>query len=314
MLPTRRRGRWRTGRRGSAVSKRHSYLRIDEAIEHTKSLPRAKPLKKHSYIREALVQSILSDDIEPLSVPPFLRLVPQPLEALPKHEHDNAAPFETDPDEARRVTLLLAVLFARTAAQEPMSHTVRATLGITEHDIYAIAQRVGRARAAEIMGLMWAADGSLVDDPNAAHAITTTTENQVNAAVDAAVVAAAGFQGTDTPVDESGFPATWAPGQGPNDIQPADTSEADLTLAIGGLFAFSASRPDVVADMETGVLQNLLALDAYGAAGVTQVLVHDGEEWDEECAAVDGMTWPIDRALANLKQHPWCVRWFEPIL
>ena len=275
-------------------ARRSSYLRIGEVIERTKSLPLAKPSKKHSYIREALVKEILSDAIEPLSVPPLLRLVPAFLEAVPKSWEGER--FQTDHEEAKRVTLLLALLFTKAAESEPISQATRDALGITDTDIKAIAEKIGKARAAEIMGLKWDAAGDLVPDPEAEHAITATTEKQVNELID-------------------GFPATWAPGQGPNDTPgPVDTTEADLALAIGALFAFSDARPDVVADMETGELQNELALEAYEAAGVTEVLVHDGEEWDEECAAVDGMVWPISRARANLKQHPFCVRFFEPVL
>ena len=279
---------------GRADKRRSSYLRIGEVIERTKSLPLAKPSKKHSYIREAVTHTILSGGVESLQAPPLLRLVPAFLEAVPKPWEGER--FETDRDEAERVTILLALLFTRAAEAEPISQATRDALGITDTDIKAIADKIGKARAAEIMGLKWDAAGDLVPDPGAEHAITATTEKQVNELID-------------------GFPATWAPGQGPNDTQePVDTTEEDLALAILALFAFSDVRPDVVADMETGMLQNELALEAYEAGGVAEVLVHDGEEWDEECAAVDGMVWPISRARANLKQHPWCVRWFEPVL
>lgn len=221
-----------------------------------------------------------------------LRLVPQPLDALPNQENDER--FETDWTEAKRVTKILAALFALSAAQEPISQEVRDKLGITDTDITAIANKLGKERAAEVMGLMWTPEGDLVQDPDAEKAITTTTENQVNEAVDAAVAAKL------APGD------TWAPGQGPNDTPAADETTADeqLALDIAALFAFSAMRPDVVADMETGMLQNQLALTAYAAAGVSEVLVSDGTENDAPCILANGATWSIDYALNNLKEHP----------
>lgn len=218
--------------------------------------------------------------IESVVPRPTLRLV-QRLEAQPRPRHEDEPVFVTDLAEAKRVTRLLATLFAQAALNEPIDVK---KLGLTEEDLAAIADRIGRARAAELMGLRWTPDGGLEPDPSAEKSITATTEKQTTAVVEKALA-----------------PGEEIPG------------EDDMALAIAGIFAFSESRADVVADYETGSLQNLLAIDAYEAAGVTQVLVSDGLETDPECILADGAVWSLAQARANLKQHPGCVRAFKPL-
>jgi hypothetical protein len=274
----------------------HSYRNLAAAADRVASAPKAAAAG-HSYRTLSRTIAALTDQPRPL-----LRLVPQPL--APRQNPSDAPRFQTDPVEAKRVAKILASLFALAAMNEPISQATRDKLGITDEDISAIADKVGKARAAEIMGLQWTADGDLVPDPNADKAITQTTESQVNDTVDAAVATAL------APGD------TWAPGEGPNDAPAADTGLSDdeeLALAIAALFAFSQMRPDTIADYETANAQNMMALTAYEAAGVTQVLVLDGEEFDEECAAANGQTWSIAQAMANTLQHPRCQRGFIPL-
>ena len=273
----------------------HSYRNLAAAADRVASAPKAAAAG-HSYRTLSRTIAALTDQPRPL-----LRLVPQPL--APRQNPSDAPRFQTDPVEAKRVAKILASLFALAAMGEPISQATRDKLGITTEDLTAIADKVGKARAAEIMGMKW--DGEdLVPDPNADKAITRTTENQVNDAVDAAVTTAL------APGD------TWAPGEGPNDTPAADTGLSDdeeLALAIAALFAFSSLRPDTVADYETANMQNVMALTAYAAAGVTDVLVLDGEEFDEPCILANGQTWSIEQALANPIEHPNCQRSFLPL-
>jgi hypothetical protein len=277
----------------------HSYRNLAAGVAArvaAKKTP-AKLAAGHSYRHLDRTLSELAEQHER----PLLRLVPQPL--APRQNPSDAPRFQTDPVEAKRVAKILASLFALAAMGEPISQATRDKLGITTEDLTAIADKVGKARAAEIMGMKW--DGEdLVPDPNAEKAITRTTENQVNDAVDAAVTTAL------APGD------TWAPGEGPNDTPAADTGLSDdeeLALAIAALFAFSSLRPDTVADYETANMQNVMALTAYAAAGVTDVLVLDGEEFDEPCILANGQTWSIEQALANPIEHPNCQRSFLPL-
>ncbi len=265
----------------------HSYRNLAASVsrlqDRTKSVNNPAAAG-HSYRTLSRTIAALTDQPRPV-----LRLVPQPL--APRPNPSDAPRFETDPVEAKRVARILASLFALAAMNEPISQATRDKLGITTEDISAIADKVGKARAAEIMGLRW--DGEdLVPDPNADKAITRTTENQVNDAVDTAVTAAL------APGD------TWAPGEGPNDTPAADTGLSDdeeLALAIAALFAFSSLRPDVVADYETASMQNTMALTAYAAAGVTEVLVLDGEEFDEECLAGETVVAATDLEVASAR-------------
>src|ERR1039458_8103087 len=204
----------------------HPSRNLAAAADRVASAPKAAAAG-HSYRTLSRTIAALTDQR------PFLRLVPQPL--APRQNPSDAPRFQTDPAEAKRVAKILASLFALAAMNEPISQATRDKLGITDEDITAIADKVGKARAAEIMGLQWTADGDLVPDPNADKAITQTTESQVNDTVDAAVATAL------APGD------TWAPGQGPNDTPAADTGLSDdeeLALAIAALFAFSSLRSE----------------------------------------------------------------------
>jgi hypothetical protein len=275
----------------------HSYRNLAATVDRIKAAPVAAAAG-HSYRNLASTLNALENPR------PLLHLVPQP--AAPRSNANDDEKFTTDPIEARRVAKILAVLFAQAAANAPITASIRAKLGITDEDVNAISEKIGRERAAEIMGLQW--DGeNLVPDPNAEKAITTTTENDVNETVDAAVTASA------APLEPGD---TWAPGQGPNDTPVADTGLSDdeeLALAIAALYVFSQYRPDAVADYETANSQNVMALTAYAAAGVTDVLVTDGELDDFPCIEANGQTWSIEQALANPLEHKNCQRQFWPL-
>lgn len=72
-------------------------------------------------------------------------------------------------------------------------------------------------------------------------------------------------------------------------------------------------RADTIARTETSDLYNLGNLGGYHQAGITKVLVSDGDN-DEECAAADGQVWELEYALANRLAHPNCERDFSPIV
>lgn len=53
-------------------------------------------------------------------------------------------------------------------------------------------------------------------------------------------------------------------------------------------------------------------LTAYEHSGGSHVYVHDGHDYDEECAAADGQVWTIEQAREARKAHPRCQRAFGP--
>jgi hypothetical protein len=286
---------------------RHSYRTLGRPLDEPRLFDEIAPQgshARHSYQR-------LAATLEDLKRP-RIALVPALLEALPAQHGDPHERFSTDPNEAHRVVWLLAPLFARAAEKGTLTRTMRKRLGLTDEQASAIAKDIGRRRAAEVMGFMWTDAGDLVPDPDAEKSITAVTESQVNEAVDEVV---AGFQVSGAPVDEAGLPQTWQEGHGPNDAQPdaSSTGGGGFALAIAGLYAFDAQRPAVVSDYETARLRNMFALAAYEAAGVTQVRVRDGIEFDVPCILANGEKWSIAQALMNPLEHPGCQRSFIPL-
>jgi hypothetical protein len=207
--------------------------------------------------------------------------------------------FHTDHEEAKRVAAILATLLAMAARNEAMSAAERLALGIDASTVEEIAVRVGRERAAELMGLTVAADGSFVVDPTAEKAITVTTEKQVNQVVDDALAAQA------RPVA--------VPDGATADEVDTSPSWASLFARLMGLYAFASYRPDVVADTETDEMGTTVQLLAWQDAGVEEVDVSDGELWDEPCIEANGQRWTIEQALDNPKEHPYCQRTFTPV-
>jgi hypothetical protein len=86
-----------------------------------------------------------------------------------------------------------------------------------------------------------------------------------------------------------------------------------IAAAVRRKFADYADwRADRIARTETANAYNMGSLLAWQAAGVTHVLVSDGDQ-DAECAAADGQIWTLGRAMANLTAHPNCERAFSPL-
>ena len=69
-----------------------------------------------------------------------------------------------------------------------------------------------------------------------------------------------------------------------------------------------------IARTETSFVQGETQSLAYADAGIRMVLVHDGTDFDEECAAANGQTWTIEEMAASPVAHPNCTRTFEPIV
>ncbi|HYW25766.1 MAG TPA: phage portal protein [Terriglobales bacterium] len=87
----------------------------------------------------------------------------------------------------------------------------------------------------------------------------------------------------------------------------------ELARRLRGLPAFTQARAETVARSELGTSQNAAALASYRASGVVVgVRVHDGEDFDAACAAMDGRVFPLGQEPASL-QHPNCVRAFAPV-
>ncbi len=94
----------------------------------------------------------------------------------------------------------------------------------------------------------------------------------------------------------------------------ADVSESDLASTLLDAFSgMSDWRASLIADTETAFAANYGNLSGYRDTGVQYVLVSDGTDSDEECAAADGETWTVDEAEANALQHPNCGRSFSSI-
>ena len=85
-----------------------------------------------------------------------------------------------------------------------------------------------------------------------------------------------------------------------------------LARRLRELPAFDAPRGRVVARTELGTSQNHAALASYRGSGVVVgVRVLDGD-YDADCQAMNGRTFPLDQAPPAL-QHPQCVRAFAPL-
>jgi ribosomal protein S18 acetylase RimI-like enzyme len=265
------RGGWvrpkKSERRPGMLACRHSYL-----LEPSEQLAAVE--------RRRRGQEGVPDPASDTETPPGPVAVPADASA------PGSDPFQTDDAEAKRVAAILASLFAMAARNQAVSAAERLKLGINASTVEEIAQQVGKARAAEIMGMKVSPSGGFVPDPAAERAITTTTEAQVTQAVDEAVAA-------------------------PEDTGP---SLLELLGIIGGLYAFTPERADVVADVESGEMENTVQLMSYQDAGITHVTVSDGELWDEPCIEANGQVWTIEDALLNPKEHPYCQRTFDPVM
>jgi hypothetical protein len=70
-------------------------------------------------------------------------------------------------------------------------------------------------------------------------------------------------------------------------------------------------RADTIARTESALAANAGNLAAYRANDTHYVMVHDGTDYDDECAAADGQIWTVDDADANSIEHPNCGRSFD---
>lgn len=72
-------------------------------------------------------------------------------------------------------------------------------------------------------------------------------------------------------------------------------------------------RADTIAQTEATLAANGGTLDGYRDNGTHFVMVHDGTDYDEECANADGQIWTVDDADSNSIEHPNCGRSFDEL-
>lgn len=73
------------------------------------------------------------------------------------------------------------------------------------------------------------------------------------------------------------------------------------------------THAETVALTEAVTAYNEATLDVAEAAGVSEVLVRDGDEDDQPCVDADGSIWTIAHAREHLLEHPRCRRAFTPL-
>lgn len=157
------------------------------------------------------------------------------------------------------------------------------------NQINAKAVAWAQERAAELVGKRILVDGSVVDNPNAAYAITESTREQLRQAVVDAI--------------EEG------------------TSTADLAAQLEEDYLFSAERADTIARTELAAADVAGNMQAYRDSGMV-----DGKEWilgsehgePDECddAAAMGVV-PLDDDFGGIGDppaHPNCVCDVLPVL
>ncbi|MBA4541971.1 phage portal protein [Thermoactinomyces daqus] len=84
---------------------------------------------------------------------------------------------------------------------------------------------------------------------------------------------------------------------------------------IAGVFEQARGyRARTIARSESADAYNAANLKAYIDLGQEKVEVLDGVDWDEDCRRANGQIWTIQKAQANLKAHPNCVRAFAPYI
>jgi HK97 family phage portal protein len=94
----------------------------------------------------------------------------------------------------------------------------------------------------------------------------------------------------------------------------ARANKEDITAAIQQVVSdWVEGQAHTVALTEATRGYNETTLDVAEKAGSTHVLVSDGDEDDQPCIEANGQTWTIEKARANIMQHPRCRRAFIPI-
>lgn len=95
----------------------------------------------------------------------------------------------------------------------------------------------------------------------------------------------------------------------------ARTEKADVQAAVQeAITKWIDSQAHTVAVTTATYGYNESTLDVGEKAGASHVLVSDGQDDDEPCREADGETWTIEKARANLVQHPRCRRAFIPVM
>lgn len=75
----------------------------------------------------------------------------------------------------------------------------------------------------------------------------------------------------------------------------------------------AAKRARTIARTEVRWAQNQTTALRYKSSGVAEVIISDGDDFDEECAAVDGTRQTIEWYAENPLQHPNCTRRATPV-
>jgi hypothetical protein len=74
------------------------------------------------------------------------------------------------------------------------------------------------------------------------------------------------------------------------------------------------NRARVIARTEVRWAQNQTTALRYKSSGVSEVIISDGDEFDEACAAVDGTRQTVDWYADNPIEHPNCTRRATPVV
>ncbi len=86
-----------------------------------------------------------------------------------------------------------------------------------------------------------------------------------------------------------------------------------LVLALRTIFALSAEHSALIAIAEFIRARNLGSIAVFERAGVQNVLISDGLEFDQPCVDADGQIWTLEQYKANPLEHPRCRRQATPI-
>lgn len=144
------------------------------------------------------------------------------------------------------------------------------------------AEQYAERRAAELVGKRLLPDGTIINNPNPAYAITGGTRDWLRQTIEQGLM------------------------DGLSMDELADRITADRS--------FTASRAMMIARTETGTAYNRGSIAQYresGVVGTVEVIDGDG---CPECEAVNGQIWTLEEAEMNPLEHPNCIRAFIPIV
>lgn len=101
---------------------------------------------------------------------------------------------------------------------------------------------------------------------------------------------------------------------GPTFSDPAVSNET-LAAAISAAFTDMAGwRAEMIARTEAGYAAAHGQIAAFRLGGIEEVLISDGDDWDEPCIEADGATWTLAEYESNPLEHPNCTRAAIPII